>query len=580
MYRCFRITLLLSILFVASPAWAEVFRVGTDVHCTHPTLAAALAAAAANGPGQDEIRMTVDVQTTQARFSLSQSNVLIAGGYTACGVVSPGASARTLIVGNGHDSVFTISNGRNVELRQLAITNGGRHGIVNGDFAVGGAVWVDSAVAVLRATRVMFNKAQLGGGLAATGNAVMVVYSGSVVENNEATLGGGIFVGERATLRLENDNVSVINNVANGSANASENTGGGIYAIGGASSQSSVEVSWLTADPDVPGPAPRGFLLANNSSTGNGGGIALYGTATFNAVETTIRDNTAANLGGGIYLYGNQLGAGASASLERRSSVLPGWIRNCVGRYGCNAITGNVARNGGGVFVQHGQLRLGQLLMANNRSTNGGGPAIQSGNIGNVPSPVNRIWLDSVVVARNQCAGNASSNSPCATISLFAGPNSVHLQHVTMADNVLASVAGGSRNEIDFGPSAHPLAIRSSIIEPMSASAPISSINPIDADCMMAPSFFGNGTRALVRAIPYAFVSRTGNDYRPAPGDAAIDACDNAQLLDSGLGGPDLVGHGAIDDPAVPNRLGGNARSDLGAFERDLDSIFSNGFDS
>ncbi|MBX3724501.1 MAG: hypothetical protein KF823_01110 [Xanthomonadales bacterium] len=576
-------TLLLLILAIPPQAHAEVFRVGSDVHCTHATLAAALAAAAANGPGHDEIRLTVGVQTTQARFHIEHTDVLIAGGYTACGVVSPGAGAHSLVVGNGHDSVFYIGNGRQVELRQLAITNGGRHGIANGDFAVGGGLWLNGGVAVLRGVRVMYNRARLGGGLAATGNSVLVIHGGaqrSEIDHNEAMLGGGIYVGERATVRIGNDNVHVVHNAANGSPTAWENAGGGIYATGGAGSASSVEVGWLDVDPDLPMPVPRGFLLADNLSTGNGGGIALNGAASFNATEATIRDNVAGGSGGGLYLYGNQVGAGASAQMNRRLTFLPAWLRNCEGRYGCNALTGNVARTGGAVMVMHGQLRLGQLLVAGNRSTDGGGAAIHSGSIANVAAPVNRIWLDSMVLAGNQCTGTASTHSPCATLFLGAGPNQVHMQHLTLADNVLASVgSAGSRYEIYYGPSALPLVLRSSIVEPAAGVTPVFSVAPVDGDCLMAPPFSGIGTRALPRTPPYAFVSRAALDYRPAAGDAAIDACDTGQLLDSGMGGPDLVGHGSVDDPTVPNRLGPNARADIGAFEKEVsDVIFENGF--
>ena len=87
------------------------------------------------------------------------------------------------------------------------------------------------------------------------------------------------------------------------------------------------------------------------------------------------------------------------------------------------------------------------------------------------------------------------------------------------------------------------------------------------ADCVKAPAFTGSGTRALIQPAPYAFISRAHYDYRPARPDSAIDACDTAQLLDSGLGGADLVHHGSVDDPDMPNRLGPGARADIGAFE-------------
>lgn len=560
---------LLPLLF-ASAASAEVFRVGSDVLCTHATLASALAAADANGSGQDEIRLTVDARPTNAVFSITGSDVLISGGWLSCGVVNPSPTERSLIVGNGHDSVFYIANGRTVELRQLAITNGGRHGVVNNDFAIGGGVWLNGGVAILRGVRVMHNRARFGGGLAVNGNSVMVIYggtAGSEIHYNEAMLGGGIYVGERATLRIDNDNVAVTHNSANGSTTAYENTGGGIFATGNINSASSVEVGWLSGDPDLPMPTPRGFLLADNATTGNGGGIALHGTASLVAVEMTIRNNAATGNGGGIYLYGNAMGPGASAQMTRFLDHLPGWLKNCEGRYGCNQITGNVASRGGAAMVMHGSLRLGQVLLADNRSSDGGGAAIHSGSIGPVSGIMNRIWLDSAVIAGNQCI-NPSAHSPCATLSLGAGPNQVHLQHVTMADNTLAATAAaGGPWEIYNGPTTMPLVLRSSIIEPRPGVQVLFAVNPIDADCVKAPAFTGSGTRALTQPAPYAFISRAHYDYRPARPDSAIDACDTAQLLDSGLGGADLVRHGSVDDPDMPNRLGPGARADIGAFE-------------
>lgn len=580
---------LITLMFAAvqaSMAWADVFRVGSDVHCTHPTLAAALAAAAANGPGRDEIRLTVGVETTNAAFNIEHTDVLIAGGYTACGVVSPGATAQTLIVGNGHDSVFYIGGGRNVELQQLAITNGGRHGIANGDFAVGGAVWLNGGVAILRGVRAMYNRARVGGALAVTGSSVLVIHAGSTgstIEYNEAMLGGGIYVGERATLRMENDRVSVVHNAANGSPTWWENSGGGIYAIGGASTQSTVEVTWLSGEPGLPMPTPTGFLLAHNTTTGNGGGMALYGTASFTAMEATIRDNTAGDGGGGIHLYGNQLGFGASVQMHRRHSGLPGWLANCEGQYGCNRITGNVARQGGGILVMHGQLRLGQMLMAGNRSTQGGGAAISTGNIANVPSPVNRIWLDSMVIANNQCEGPTAS-SFCATLDLGAGPNQTHLQHLTLADNTLAAWASSPPAEVDPGWMLPAMILRSSIIEPKFGTLVVThSPGLVDADCVMAPPAFTVGTRGIARSAPYAFVSRASYDYRPAGRSIAIDACDTSQLFDSELADPALIGHGSVDHPEVPNRLGPDARADVGAFEvtytPDPDLIFFDDFE-
>jgi hypothetical protein len=460
------ILLRLAVVLVAAVhvpfAGAAVFRVGPGASCTHSSLAAALADTVTNGPGRDEIRLTLAVQTVNAAFTLLGSDVTIIGGYGSCNDPEPSPGARSVIVGNAHDSVFYVGGNRQVVLQQLDISNGGRPGFVNGDFAVGGGLWLDGGTATLHGVRIAHNRARMGGGLAATGNSVLVIFpgaSGSIIEENQALLGGGIYVGERATLRIENDRVSVVRNAANESANAWENLGGGIYARGGVSTGANIEVASLLAEPGVPTPPISGFVLAENTATGDGGGMALVGNAHFNAIEATLRDNVAGGAGGAIAALGQTIGPGASVTLMRRHSAHPAWLPACAGLYGCNRLEGNVATRGGGIFVMHGQLYLAQMLMARNRSTAGGGAAISTGNINGAPSPVNRVRLHSMVIARNQCAGPTPS-SPCSTLNFRAGPNELKLQHVTLADNVLQAGANGGATEIGVFGAANPLVIR------------------------------------------------------------------------------------------------------------------------
>lgn len=566
-------------LFQHGAASAALFLVGTGPQCTHPTLASALDAAVANGPGHDEIRVSADAPTTNAHFTITATDVLIAGGYWTCGSAIPSLGARAQVSGNNHDPVFYIGNNRNVELRQLAISNGGRHGIVKGDFAVGGAVWLQDGTAVLRGIRAFDNRARLGGAIAVTGNSVMAIHGGATateITHNEAMLGGGIYVGERATLRIENDNVLIADNAANGSANWWENMGGGIHATGGVNTASSIEVGWLDADPDLPMRTPAGLVIANNVSLGNGGGVSLYGNTSFNAFETTIRDNTAGDAGGGVAIYGAGIGPGASLQLLRRAPWLPGWLKACEGRYGCSRIENNEARIGGGVMVMHGRLELGQMLLAGNRSTGGGGSAIDTGSIANVVAPDNRIRLQSVVVAGNHCSGQ-TINSHCATLDMAAGTNAIVFQHVTLADNVLLGGAGVTPFEMQFGSALTTFVARSSIFEPGGSTPLVNGGVAMDADCVMAPTAYGS--RPLVRPAPYGFMSRARLDYRPAPFDAAIDACDTAELLDDPLSDPVFIMHGTVDVPGVAERLGPGALADIGAFEQTLvDTLFRDGF--
>lgn len=564
MRLCIRFILPLLVILFAPVAAGAVFRVGSDANCTHATLAAALAAAVANGAGHDEIRLRTDAAQTNVAYSITGTDVTIAGGYATCDSVSPDATGQTALFGNAQNSVVTIGNARRVNLRRLSIVNGGNLGVVQGDFITGGGVNLVSGVAELYSVTAVSNHARFGGGLAVSGSgSVMVVHGdalGSRIRANRATLGGGIYVGPGATLRLENDGVAVADNIANGSATANENSGGGIYATGSPSAQSSIEATWLEADPDLPMPAPRGLIVAGNTSNGYGGGMSLIGNAQFIGHEVTIRDNAAAINGGGVWIYG-----GGYAGLVRRPSVYPAWLPLCEGRYGCNRLTGNVAARGGGIMVMHGRIDLGQILIADNRSTDGGGAAIHTGSIAGVPNPVNRILLESAVLVRNQCSGTPSTNAICATMNTGAGPNQVDVQHATFADNVLGPTISANRAEIYTGPSSLPVRLRSSIIEPALSVSAVWANGPLEADCVMSSQTVGN--RPLVRPIPYAFVSRTTDDYRPIDGDVAIDGCDGTQLLPELPTTPDMRIHGSVDHPGVVNRLGAASTFDIGAFE-------------
>ncbi len=578
MFALWRPWILVVGLCVAHAAGAEVFTVGTGADCTHATLAEALDWAVFNGPGEDEIRLTQSLVTTNAAFTVSQTSVRILGGYSSCGAAQPSPGGQTVVQGDGESAVFRVSSGRHLELHQIRITGGGSR-----SWGWGGGILVDSAVAHLTDVEVSQNQAIMGGGLAVMGsNAVLVVESKpgvSRIHHNRAEYGGGIYVGDGAVLRLDSDGTQVTENLAMPPSGGSgyANSGGGIFARGtaaGAANSATVEVAPLDWDAYAGTRPLRGFLLAENSATGSGGGITLHGNAELRAEEMTVRDNLAGSSGGGIFTYGNTIGDGARVYLSRRHTWTPTPIPQCEGLYGCNRITGNEAAVGGGIFLMHSQARIAQVLIQGNRNLEGSGSAIGTGNINGVVPPANRIWLESAVIVGNSCYARVATN--CATLNLSVGPNQLVLQHLTLADNELSGPSPITHYEIDTkGQSGSTGFIRSVQIEPQRAPALNLSVG-MDADCIMAPTSYG--TRPLVKPMPYRFMSRDQLDYRPAADSDAIDACDTDALLDGEFaGGPDLVPHGSVDDPTVPNRLGADAHADIGAFE--LTMLLSDGFE-
>lgn len=571
---------LLGAMFLANtPIHAAVFRVGPGLDCTHPTLQGALDAAAANGPERDLILVSTSTPDIPASYTLTTTDVTIEGGYASCADSQPQANARTTIRGNGVDSVFRVGNGRSVDLRRLHITGGGRTGIVNGSHVAGGAIHVDGAYAALRAVAISDNRALLGGGIAVTGSSVVSIEGaalGTVITRNEAAQGGGIYVGERASLRIGNDDVLISHNSAVDGVQTWTASGGGIHVQGGLDTPAYVDVGWVDLGPDL-SPATRGLVIANNIAW-NGGGVALEGRAVFTAYETTLRDNTAMNTGGGVHVGGNRVGAGASFTLARWPDQLAPWLEPCPGLHGCTRITGNAARRGGGVHVMHGALHLAQALVAGNRVL-AGGAAINTGNIAGIQGRTNAIRLESTVIAANECTAE-DTVSPCTTLSLGVGSNEILLQHVTLADNLLTRRGTFPPYEIDTGLSSLSVALRSIIIEPGPDAAALTPAATVaeHADCVLAPMAIGQ--RALVAPPPYAFADRETDDYRPAPGNPAVDACDTTRLDGVPI---DATGTalGSIDVPGVANRLGADARADIGAFELAVDDrIFRHGFDA
>ena len=76
-------------LLSAGNAGAETFRVGIGTGCTHLTVEAAVAAAAANGSGFDEIYIAYATQTLGSFVEVDSHSVALVGGFSSCTAVSP-----------------------------------------------------------------------------------------------------------------------------------------------------------------------------------------------------------------------------------------------------------------------------------------------------------------------------------------------------------------------------------------------------------------------------------------------------------------------------------------------------------
>jgi predicted outer membrane repeat protein len=226
----------------------------------------------------------------------------------------------------------------------------------NSSFNQGAGIWLDaigndSASLQVTETEVSNNVAGAmgqgdgtGGGIGTAGNGAVSIIQ-STVKNNLGTFGGG-FGGEdgQSTANLTVVNSTFLNNTSLGD-------GGGIAAVGGVTSITNAEID-------------------GNNAIGDGGGLFANGI-TLNLQNATLANNVAAN-GGGIELQttGTGLFAGSTittTTLNGDKALNDGGGLDLPATFGGDmklqndTIDGNFAGNGGGLFWAGG----GNVGMAN-----------------------------------------------------------------------------------------------------------------------------------------------------------------------------------------------------------------------
>lgn len=534
MKRCIA---LLSLLYLSAPAQALTIRVGADSGCDTTSLAVALAQARAN-PGADTIRIATN-QSYVNQDLFVDSDVTLRGGYANCDASA--TSGRTGIAGNNAWAAVTIwtdnASGIAVRLEGLDIRNGGASGDV-GDF--GGISVGGRARATLADLRIHDNVGIFGGGISVNGtNAIVTAERAVEIDNNRASLGGGIAV-SGGTLRLNPYGVDVHDNRAG--------AGGGLFIDAGLAS--------VGGDPDLALSAD-GLLIRNNTATGNGGGVYVRSAnGKLLAESTVIRDNTAGVEGGGAYASD-----GGYVQFVRYSM---GPQRPCSAERECLRFSGNTAPRGGALALASGaSAALFHTLIRDNTSDDG--PAIS------VRGQNTEARLTGSVVVRNRCTG---SNAMCAPMRTTAGK--LRFSYTTIADNT----AGSSIPSPLFADSADSETLTryefySTLI---SGHTQLYTQNGAAAtshagDCLiMSAGQIGNGfTRSDIAPIDFADAAR-GN-YRLRAGTAAIDYCSAGPVPTED---PDIDGTvRGLESPGNANDFGA---FDVGAYE--YERIFASGFEA
>jgi hypothetical protein len=526
---------LLSLLYLAAPAQALTIRVGADAGCDTPSLAVALTQAKAN-PGADTIRIARSQSYVNQELFVD-SDVTLRGGYASCDASTP--SGRTELAGSGTWAVVTAwtdsANGIVVRLEGLDIRNGGAGGDI-GDFG-GVSVGGRTRVAIADA-RIHDNVGIFGGGVSVNGaNAIVDIERQVDIDNNRASLGGGVSV-SAGTLRLRPYGVAVHDNRAA--------DGGGIYVDAGLVS--------VGSDPDIALPVD-GVLVRNNTASNRGGGVHVRGTfGKLLAESTVIRDNAAGIEGGGAFASD-----GGYLQFTRYSM---GPQHPCSAEQECLRLSGNTAPRGGGIALATGAAgTLFHSVIRDNVSNDG--PAIS------VRGQTSDLRLLGSVVVRNRCVGD---NTMCAPIRTTAGK--LRFTYTTIADNIAGSsipspiFADGTASE-----SITRYEFYSTLISghtQLYAQNGAATTHAGDCLIMSAGQVWSGLTRSDIATIE--FVDAARGNYRLRAGNTAIDYCTPNQAPTDD---PDIDGTvRGIESPGNANDFG---PFDVGAYE--YERIFAGGFE-
>ncbi len=547
------------LLAMALPTEAATFTVGNDLlSCTHRRLEDAVAAAAANGPASDLIRINTYYSGNNTMLSIVNHSVRMVGGHSSCR--SATATSLSTLSARFGQRVLTIagagSRAIQVHVENLEIRNGAPSD-VGGGIAVFG-----NPVVSLRGSRIYNNEADRGGGIYVDGMnmaaSAQLIIEASRVDGNFASLqGAGIYCqgGGRITLRSAS---SVNDNGASGnvalvaaggggylndcnwyqsgsslSRNRARLNGGGLMASAGAQ----VLIDWGDA---LAGPT-RPQLRSNRVGSGRGGAIAATDSGTRVELFGALLASNGGGRGAAIWV-----GDGAYASMQGDPF--------CSGRAdGCSELLMNTADDGFLASIvlvsDNSTAAIHQTLVSRNTA----GPGERPGSIFMIDNlgsgQGSRLTLHSTVIADNWARSLITLDG---SHTIFKASEHVDAQFLTTRGNLIESVLDALPRDTS------EISLRASII---GDAVPLHAYEagPADSyDCLLSVVPLGTpATRSLV-ANPLI-----NDEYVPQTGSPALDYCSGqGLLLDQG----DLRNSARVVNLiSVPNRYGS---LDLGAIEQ------------
>lgn len=368
--RLFRrgVFLCLAVAGIAQAGSVTRVSVGSDPACDYSSITQATFGA----PGMDPLLIDVakNINLTGTQLLTTRTTSLI-GGYDTCSDTT--RSGRTTLDGAGFSgSIILGSHGgastAYVYMYDLEVT-GGNTNTNGGGIALTGN-WLLNADNIHVHDNIANGN---GGGIALSQGSTrgtagtdrgLEINIGSIISNNEAENGGGIWCDGDGTLTVANTQVAV---------NQADTHGGGVYVAGGCDLQLSSSGAFqgiilndavsfgggVFADDNssvrLIGDSPTGLpAIVSSNSASNGGGIALSTGSILDARDAFITDNSASSTGGGIRSDGGAI------FISRAS---PG--AECHTRVRCSQLSGNSSSatapgfgGGGAILAVGGSIRI------------------------------------------------------------------------------------------------------------------------------------------------------------------------------------------------------------------------------
>jgi len=452
----------------------------------------------------------------------------------------------------GADVILRLNN---VNIDHNIMENGNTGG---GILIIGG-----STTAIIVDTMITENEASSGGGIYCDSFQSAIVISGekSGISQNSATgtnltgKGGAVYLTNGCNFTMTSGSKNINQSSTLGiTGNSSKEHGGGVFANNGSDifligqefdgvgvvGTFPINVSYNTSDSD-------------NNGDEEGGGIYISGADSRLLIfGGLINHNTSPN-GGGVYVNDDAL------------MVAIKFEGNCWSPIHCNLFQGNIATNstGGAIYNNQAQIAIGNSYFEDNQA--GTGTAIYS--TGNTATNV----IVNSVFNHNSDSNNSLFDQ--FVIRAFDGAI-VEIYYSTFADNdVQSSVFGISLTS--------SLTILSSIVDEISGLVVNNNPGTIDANCLIANDLTNISGTNLVSTDPQ-FIDRNNRNYHLNPLlSPAIDFCEdiviNSNKLDIDI--DDQIR--GFDDPIIINRDNNPlATYDIGADESyGNEIIFIDGFE-